>query len=260
MQSHLIRLLIFCLSFVSLSAHAAQVGTTPDTRPAAPQQRKQFQTQGISAAFSGSFLTGNINLISASGTLSYNLNLSEHQLFLDLGQLYTLAGDNLIANRQNGSLLYAYNLLDNLNLYGYTTHSRDDSIQLNYRLTNGAGICFHKWLPDWFNLALVSLGLATENEWFQDQSAPFALRAVLRLTLATPLNDWSEVGVDSFYTPVVNDPADFRIYTEAYVKFALSPVVSLKLSAADEYDSRPLTGVNNNDFGLFSTLSFDWGV
>ncbi|PKL75137.1 MAG: hypothetical protein CVV27_16950, partial [Candidatus Melainabacteria bacterium HGW-Melainabacteria-1] len=135
----------------------------------------------------------------------------------------------------------------------------DESIKLNYRLTNGAGVCYHKWLPDIFDLALISLGLAGENEWFQDQSTPFAVRAVLRLTLARPLTDWAEIGLDSFYSPVVNDPADFRIYSEAYLKFKLSELVSFKLSAADEYDSRPLGSVQSNDFGLFTTLALDWG-
>ncbi|PKL74181.1 MAG: hypothetical protein CVV27_21805, partial [Candidatus Melainabacteria bacterium HGW-Melainabacteria-1] len=109
-------LLALGLALLPLSATAAPVGTTPDTRPAAPQQRKQWQTQGISAQFSGTYLSGNVNLITASGTLSYNLNLDQHQFFVDFGQLYTLAGSNLIANRLNGSLLYAYNLLENFNL------------------------------------------------------------------------------------------------------------------------------------------------
>ncbi|HEY9842684.1 MAG: DUF481 domain-containing protein [Candidatus Sericytochromatia bacterium] len=245
---------------VALPALAVPVGTTPDTRPAAPQQRKQWQQQGISVNFSGFFLSGNVEMINTSGTLGYNYNLDKHQFFLDVGQLYTLAGSTLVANRLNGSLLYAYNLLDNLNLYGYSTHARDDSIKLDYRLTNGVGVCLHKILPDVFSLALISAGMAAENEWYKDLSSPFAVRGVLRLALARPLSDWAELGLDSFYSPVVNDFGDYRIYAEAYLKFQLNELLALKLSAADEYDSRPLTGVKNNDFGIFTTLSLDWGI
>lgn len=250
---------MFCVSQTLPPALAVPIGTTPDTRPAAPQQRKQWQNQGISLDFSGTMLNGNVNLINASGSVSYNLNIGQHQLFLDAGQLYTLAGDQTIANRLNGSLLYAYNLLDNLNLYGYSTHSRDDSLKLNYRLTNGAGVCVHKLLPEVFDLALISLGMATENEWFQNQTTPFAVRAVLRMTLTKPLTDWLDVGVDGFYTPVVNDFGDYRLYGEAFLQFKLNENVALKLSLADEYDTRPVGGVKNNDFGMFTTLRLNWG-
>lgn len=244
---------------LSAPAFAVPVGTTPDTRPAAPQQRKQWEHQGLSFSFSGAYLSGNVNLINTSGTLSYNLNVDKHQFFLDLGQIYTLAGGNLVANRLNGTLLYAYNLFDNLNLYGYSTHTRDDSIKLDYRLTNGIGACFHHWLPDLFSLALVSLGVATENEWFKDQSSPFAVRSVLRLALTRPLTDWADLGLDTFYTPALNDFSDYRVYAEAFIQFKLTEILALKLSAADEYDSRPLSGVQNNDFGVFTTISLDWG-
>jgi len=254
-------LLLSALSLVllPLSAQAVPIGTTPDTRPAAPQQRKQWKNQGLSLDFSGTFLSGNVNLINTSGTLSYNVNFDQHQIFLDAGQLFTLAGSNLFANRINGSLLYAYNLLDYINLYGYSTHSRDESIKLNYRLTNGVGVCWHKILPDFLSLSLLSAGLATENEWFKDQSTPFAVRGVLRLALSKPITEWAEIGIDSFYTPVVNDFSDYRLYGEAYLKFQLNEVLALKLSVADEYDSRPLSGVLNNDFGVFTTLRFAWG-
>lgn len=243
----------------SAPAQAVPVGTTPDTRPAAPQERRQWEHQGLNLQFSGSYLNGNVNLLNAASSVSYNVNFGQHQIFADLGNLLTIAGDNTLANRINASLLYAWNVRSDVNLYAYTTHSMDESIKLNYRLTNGIGICRHKIFPDLFSLAFVSLGVATENEWFQNQTSPFAVRGVLRLNFALPLSDWADIGIDSFYTPVIAAPQDFRVYSEAYLKFALSELLSLKLSAADEYDSRPLDGVKNNDFGIFSTVSLDWG-
>lgn len=251
-----VSLILLCLSKQAL---AVPIGTTPDTRPAAPQQRKQWDHQGINLQLSGSYLNGNINLLNASSSASYNVNFGPHQFFADLGNLLTIAGGNTVANRINASLLYAWNMTPNINLYGYTTHSTDESTKLNYRLTNGIGICRHQLFPELFSLAFLSAGLATENEWFQDQSSPFAVRAVLRLNLAVPLSDWADLGMDTFYTPVVTNPNDFRIYAETYLKFALSETLSFKLSVADEFDSRPLSSVKNNDFGVFSTLSLDWG-
>ncbi|PIQ25560.1 hypothetical protein COW36_21185 [bacterium (Candidatus Blackallbacteria) CG17_big_fil_post_rev_8_21_14_2_50_48_46] len=261
MRTSLLGILVLSALLISgPAAQAAPVGTTPDTRPAAPQQRKQWTTQGVSLQLSGSGLIGNVNLLNLSSLLSYNLNLDKHQFFLDFGNLYTKAGSNEVANRINGSVLYAYNALDNFNIYAYSTHSTDRSIKLNYRLTNGAGVCLHKIASPVFNLFLVSLGLAYENEWFENNISPSALRSVLRVNAVLPLGETAEAGVDSFYTPVVNDFGDYRIYAEAFVKFQLTPdLISLKLSVADEYDSRPQPGVMNNDFGVFATLGLDWG-
>jgi hypothetical protein len=242
-------------------ALAVPVGTTPDTRPAAPQERKQFEHQGLSFEASGTVLQGNVNMAILNTAVSYNVNWKPHQLFIDAGNLFTMAGDTVAVNRINGTGLYAFNMLDNFNLFAYTTHTHDQINKIDYRLTNGAGVCLHKLLPGFLKLGLLSAALASENEWFSQSPSQFAVRTVLRAQGIVPLTDSLDVGVDGFFTPALADVADYRLYGEAFLKVALpGNLASLKLSVADEFDTRPQPGVKNNDFGVFTTLRVDWGT
>lgn len=240
-------------------ALAAPVGTTPDTRPAAPQQRRQWKELGYGLELSGNFLQGNANLLNVSGVLSLNLNRGPHQLYLDAGNILTQAGSATLVNRQSGSALYAYGLRDNFNFYGYTTHASDQATNLSQRFTNGLGVCLHRLGAPDFPLFLVSLGPAYESERYRTGGSADTWRSVLRVNAVRPLSPGLELSADTFYTPAVPDMADFRLYGEATLKLKLSETLALKFTAADEYDSRPLPGVQNNDFGLFTTLAAEWG-
>ena len=81
-----------------------------------------------------------------------------------------------------------------------------------------------------------------------------------RATGTKPLTEAAELGFDAFYTPTLTDFADMRVYGEAYVKLKLvGDLLALRLTAADEYDSRPQPGIQNNDVGVFSTIEVTWG-
>ena len=188
------------LAALALSAGPAfaqvPVGTTADTRPAAPQQRPGWTEGGIEAQVTGAMLRGNVDLLTANAAFNANYNLGANKFFLDAGNTFTRAGGATIVNRVAGSALYAYAVTDDLNLYGYSTHAIDPSIQLNYRLTTGAGVCRHQLLQPWFSLLLLSVNPAFEQEWFQDGTSAQAVRGVGRLTAAKPLSEDLEVGGD----------------------------------------------------------------
>ena len=252
--------ILFSLTIFPSEVLSAPVGTTSDTRPATPQQRKQWKTQGFNVQLGGTLLGGNIDFQTLNSSVSYNLNVENNQFFIDAGNIFTKAGGNVIANRLNASGLYAYNIRDNFNIYAYTTHTYDSSIKLDYRLTNGFGVCLHKIASPIFKLFLISLGGATENEWFQSNIKEFAFRSVLRLNAILPISDSVEFGVDSFYTPALPNLNDYRIYGEAFAQFKIIPDrLSFRISLADEFDSTPKTGVKNNDYGIFANLSLDIG-
>ncbi len=256
------KLLLTTLFFfiLSLKSWAVPVGTTSDTRPAAPQQRKQWNIQGFNLQLGGTLLGGNVDFMSLNSSISYNYNIGKNQFFIDAGNIFSKAGNNIIANRINASGLYAYNLLDNFNLYAYTTHTYDSSIKLDYRLGNGLGVCLHKIAAPTFKLFLISLGGVTENEWFQKNSTAFSVRGVLRLNAILPVTDYVDLGIDSFYTPAIDNFSDYRLYGEAFALFKITPdTLSFKLSFADEYDSKPQLDVKNNDYGIFGTFSLDIG-
>jgi len=204
-------------------------------------------------------LRGNVEMLSANAAFNANYNLGAHKFFLDAGNTYTRVGGTDVVNRLAGSALYAYAVTDSFNLYGYTTHAVDPSIQLNYRLTSGLGACRHQLLQPFFSLLLISVNPAYEQKWFQDGTVASAVRGVGRLTAVKPLSADLEAGGDAFLTPAVSDLGDMRVYAEAYLKISLTKALKLKLTAADAYDSRPRTGVQPNDIGVFTTLLAEWG-
>lgn len=242
------------------SAWAVPVGTSADTRAAAPQHRPSWKEGGLDVKLDGSALSGNVNLTTVNANVDANYNWGPHQLFLDAGDLYTATPSSVLVDRIAGSGLYAYAVRDNMNAYAYTTHAHDASIKLDYRLTVGAGGCVHKLLPDQFSLLLISLNPAFEYNRFQGGVVTSTWRAVLRANGIKPLGGPFEGGFDAFYTPSVLDPADMRLYGEAYLKIKLvGDVLGLRITGADEYDSRPQPGIQNNDFGLFTSLEAAWG-
>lgn len=241
-------------------ALAVPVGTSADTRPAAPQHRPHWEVGGFGLKVGGSFLQGNVNLSTLSTALSANYNLERHQLFLDAGNFYNGTPTQVLVNRMAGSTLYAYAIADNQNVFAYTTHSHDRSIKLDYRLTGGLGWCWHKLFPETFSLFLLSANPAVEYELFEAAAPQTTLRGVFRLNMIKPVNESLEAGFDGFYTPAAQDLGDMRLYGEAYMRLKIiGDLLALKLTVADEYDSRPVAGVLPNDLGVFTELEASWG-
>jgi hypothetical protein len=249
--------LLFSLAQPAL---AVPVGTSADTRPAAPQHRPRWKEGGISLNVAGNYLRGNVNLSTVNTSLNLNVNRGRHQFFIDAGNFYSATDTTVLVNRLAGSTLYAYSVADNQNVYAYTTHSYDQSIKLDYRLTTGLGWCWHRLFEPYFSLFLISVNPAYEYELFQNNVTASALRGVFRVNAIKPVTDTIETGFDGFYTPALADLGDLRLYGEAYLKAKLiGDIVSLKLTLADEYDSRPQPGIQSNDVGVFTTLTAEWG-
>ncbi|MDB5101194.1 MAG: hypothetical protein JWM80_5615 [Cyanobacteria bacterium RYN_339] len=240
-------------------ALAVPVGTSADTRTAAPQHRQAWKQGGVQLKLDGSFLAGNVNLTNLSVNLAANYNDGPHQLFLDAGDLYTATPSATLIDRLAGSSLYAYALRDNVNLYGYVTGAHDASSKLDSRLTAGLGGCVHRLFVDEFSLFLISLNPAYELEnALGGQTQTW--RAVARLNVIKPMSDTVELGLDAFYTPAVADPADLRVYGEAYARVKLAgDALAVRFTVADEYDTRPQPGIQLNDVGVFTSIEAAWG-
>ncbi|HBN07814.1 MAG TPA: hypothetical protein DD435_03905 [Cyanobacteria bacterium UBA8530] len=253
------RLTLFIFALIPLSALAAPIGTTPDTRPAAPQERPQWKDNGFSLQLGGNYLKGNVDLFNLISSFSFNANRGQHQFFADASNMAAKNQGSFYMNRASGSALYAYGLRENFNLYAYSTQAFDQAIKLDYRHSYGIGACLHKLAQPNFKLFLLSVALAPENEWYQQGLNKFTVRSMFRANAILPLTANSELGADSFFTPALRDAGDYRLFGEGYWKTGIAENLSFKLSCANEYISRPLPGIRNNDLGVFSSLVFDWG-
>jgi hypothetical protein len=234
------------------------VGRSVDARPAAPQQRRNETGPGLGVDLGGSWLQGNVGFKSLNSAVTFEGRSGPHQFFSDTSYYYAENSGATIIHKVSESMLYAYALNQRWNLYYYSTHLYDRSIDIKYRLINGGGLCRHRIWPKTFKLFLVSAAVAPENEWFISGGDEFTLRVAPRLNIILPIGSLVDVGVDSFVMPSVRHISDYRFYNEGFVQLAITKWMSLRFTVADEYDAAPPAGVKKHDVGYFTTLHFDW--
>lgn len=99
--------------------------------------------------------------------------------------------------------LYACSAAPHLNVFATTTHAKNRPIKLDYRTSNGAGVCVHGFMPGAFDPVLLSLAVTPEHEEYSDGNSDDTVRAMLRLNFKAPLNAYSALGSDLVYTPDV---------------------------------------------------------
>jgi len=250
--------LVVSLWCVSSWAAESRVG---DTVPEAPERRERERDARLKLSLGGTYAAGNVDNVALRGKLDAFWRVAAgHELFVDGSGIYSAFGGAAVLDRQRGALLYAWAAHDNINLFAYTTHARNRFLELDYRTSNSLGVCWHGFLPDVFGVLLVSIGVTPEYEMWQGSDNELELRGTLRLDFDLALNEYAKVGLDVTFTPVFADPGDFRVFGDAFVEVKVSEkMFSLRLAFLDEYDSRPRSGVERNDFAIVPELVIEIG-
>ena len=252
-------LLAACLTTPLLRAPSgagAQVfARADDTRAKPPEYRKRPSRYLVELRVGGTYLEGNVNHVAINGALSVEIKLARrHELFLDGAATHALFDGESKLDKDKGSLLYVFSVMDHFNLYAQSTHSRNRFLKLEYRTTNSLGACVHGFGRGVLDPVLFSLGLTPENEWWEDTSE-FALRATARLTFELPVDTRLMFGADLIYSPAITDFSDFRVFVKTYLEVKLwRQVLALRLTLADEFDSSPRPGVKKNDLSFVPAL------
>lgn len=244
-------------------AWALPVGTTPDTRPAAPHQHTKRDEYGVEVNLGGNLLAGNAVSRSLNLGLGLQRRMAPWGAYLDTAAFYSEVGGGQAIARGQGSGMVTYAMAPWFNWFAFSTHATDSSTKVAYRATAGAGPCWHNFGKPYVDYGLISLALAQEAEWATaavGSPAAFATRGQLRTNFIKPISPTATLEFDGFWTPALNDPTDYRLYGEASMRMALvSDALSLKLAVADEYDNRPIPGVGGNNMGAFLTLVYSVG-
>jgi len=234
----------------------AQFARTEDLRVRPPEAWKPHELYGLDLSIGGSYLNGNVENYSFTGGLDFDWKPAErHSLFLQASDNYVKYADTAVTDKSKGSLLYAYAARPQWNVFLQTTHSHDKFRSVKYRMTNTLGVCHHNFLPGVLKPVMLSAGLTPEYEKDSAGNIKRDLRATARLNFLTALTDTVKLSGDVIYTPRMADTADYRVYSEGFVEFKVwKESVSFKITASEEYDSRPYPGVKKNDFGLTHAL------
>jgi len=221
-----------------------------------PEAWKPHEKYGLNLSLGGGYLNGNVRNYSFNGGLEFDWKpAAEHSVFVQASDNYVKYGDASVTDKSKGSLLYAYALKPRLNLFLQTTHSHDKFRSVKYRMTNTAGVCFHNFLPGVFKPVMLSAGLTPEYEKSAAGGIKRDFRGTARLNFASALTETVSLNGDLIYTPRISDAADYRLYAEGFLEFKVwKDSVAFRMTAVNEYDSRPFEGVRKNDFGLTHSL------
>jgi len=254
----MIRIFLLAAALASCAAPyaAAQFTRTEDLRVRPPEAWQPHELYGLNLSLGGGLLNGNVKNYNFNGGLEFDWKpAAGHSVFLQASDNYVKYGDSAVTDKSKGSLLYAYALKPRLNLFLQTTHNHDKFRSVNYRMTNTAGACYHNFLPGVFKPVMISAGLTPEYEKNNGGEIKRDLRATARLNFLTPLTPAVIMSGDVIYTPRTADAGDYRIYSEGFLEFKVwKDAVAFRITATEEYDSRPFPGVKKNDFGLSHSL------
>lgn len=227
-----------------------------DARPKPPQAFTGEQQNRLNGSFGGTYLRGNVDHIALNAGLDSKLTLApRHPLFLE-GSLNFVAFDGVPKmEKLKGSVLYAYELTAWFNPYAQSTHARNRFLELDYRTTNGVGVCFHSLLGDAVDPFLLSAAPTFEYERFDGGDVETSARGTFRFNVGLPLHSNVKLSLDTFYVPAFHDLDDYRLYAELVATFTvIDDLLSSRVAITDEYDSMPRSGVEPNDFGLMHSL------
>lgn len=248
--------LLAALLLFAAGPAAAQFTRTEDLRVRPPEAWQPHEVYGLNLNVGGSYLNGNVKNYSFTGGLEFDWKpAAGHSLFLQASDAYVKYGDSAVTDKSKGSLLYAYALRPRLNAFLQTTHNHDKFRSVKYRMTNTAGVCYHNFLPGVFKPVMLSAGLTPEYEEESDGGIKRDLRATARLNFVTALTPTVKLSGDVIYTPRTAETSDYRVYSEGFLEFKVwKESVAFRITATEEYDSRPFPGVKKNDFGLSHSL------
>lgn len=244
--------------FLSLSVRAAQAQfeRTEDMRVRPPEAWQPHEVYGLDLSLGGGYLNGNVKSQSFSGGLELDWKpAARNSIFVQASDNYVKYGDASVTDKSKGSLLYAYALKPHLNLFLQTTHSHDKFRSVKYRMTNTAGVCFHNFMPGALKPLMLSAGLTPEYDEKSDGTISRDFRGTARATYAAALTETVKFKGDVIYLPKISNTADYRVYAETFFELKVwKDSVAFRITASDEYDSRPYPGVARNDLGLSHAL------
>lgn len=233
-----------------------------DTRTIIPEKVKgNNKDWALDLSVGGNYSQGNIEQISGNTRISALKSWKNSSVYALGDMTFIQFGGKTFQNRGSIRLRYDHHLFNkNIKFFAYNTHSYNEFISLDYRLTSGIG----PWLD--YNLGPLksssSAAIAYEREHYKSP-APIEnnFRLSLRHITTLALDDHTDLGLDFFFVPKVNDFTDFRIFSMAYINFKfLQDRFSFKMAVTDEFDSRPgNTNIKNNDLAVMGTLTLHLG-
>lgn len=173
----------------------------------------------------------------------------------DFRYSYGKSGNTLSADRMDGTLKTDLDVGQNREwfLYALGGVGYDKVRKIDYQYEIGPGVGRH--LLTRTNMALnAEIGFSFQEQNFSNASRRNELRLRLAEDYFWKLNSKVKLEQKAEIQPAFDNPADYRFRFETTVSYTLFNNVSWNVTLIDLYDSKPTTGVSNNDLQIRSGI------
>ena len=229
-----------------------------DTRTLSPSKIKgDYKIWNLDLKTGLSIFSGNTEQISCTGDLKLNHSWDFASVYIWGKGSYLSINGKPTLNNLTGTVRGDYNIYGPLSWFIYNTHSTNEFIKLNYRMTIGSG----PWID--FDLGPInnssSLALAYEYQYYKPDIVENNARLSFRHIATYNILENLSVGFDFFYVPKVNDFSKYRIYFETFLENKIFDNVYLNVKLGNEIDSTPQPDIKPYDLSLITSLGFKFG-
>lgn len=168
------------------------------------------------------------------------------------------ADSKLTVQRGDSSLRFAKSLTQKLYNFYRISAEHDRFENLNARIIPTTGLGY--WLSDKDDFKLLTEGgVGYQWEFLHPDGVEQKVLLHTRAMISKKLTERLETGFDHYYFPTLRDFGDYRIESEAFLRYAFSEQLALKITAQNQYQSRPKSETTKkNDFRLISGLEYSF--
>lgn len=244
-----------------LSGTAMAQSRTDDQRQTPPELWTNVDKQKLVIFANANRNTGNVDSTSYGGNLRYALKFDDRNaLFAEGSAAYSAYAGKTQMENGRLSALFVNAIAPSWNAYLWASAGQNRFLNLHYRTTEGAGLCYHGFWSAVFKPIMVSAGVAPEYAKYYGGSDYRKFRANARIVFRIPVTSFMSIGNDFIYFASFNNFSDYRIYNETFADFPIvADKLSYRITAVDEYENDPFPGIKNNDFTLTQGLVFQFG-
>jgi len=184
---------------------------------------------------------------------------TKQNLYLILGEYSLIKTSNTdLVNRGFEHLRYNYKINDWLIAEAFTQAQFNKLLKVKFRGLVGAGTRFKIIGSDNFNLFVASLYMYEYEELEESSEIHRDHRLSNYLSVSFKLSKTLKLINTSYFQPKFNDFSDYRVSTQANLKFVISKRLSYYLTYDLLYDTKPPEGIVSTTYSLTNGLSFSF--
>ena len=225
----------------------------------APKERKRGDLAWQRKLSTGyDFTRGNTDTRGLNGDLLFNRN----RLWIDEWTLKASGTQSYIKNKRNaqvveGSLRYGHSITKKLYDFYRFSAEHDYFENVRARLLPSTGLGY--WFFDTEKTKLLAeIGIGYQYELFREGGREGTIVGHGRNMISRKITEHVEVGNDLYFFPAITDFGDYRFEDEAFLKFAISEHLALKIKIKDQYKSMPRGDAKKNDLQFTSGLEYSF--